>query len=137
MAEPKYDPAEAPKYDQNGRSLYGHEGRYSGSYGDHIKPRPGFVYPDANDEIVALRDFVTAGNSSKPGKGVIRAGDVGKVLGCRKPGTFTQEQGYMGLVVQFNSIGAVYPAGVVLAWDYASDPQVFAIRKPAGPAVQP
>ena len=137
MKEPKYDPTEEPRYDQDGRSLYGPEGRYSGTYGDHIKPRPGFVYPDNGDEIVALRAHKTPGDSSKPGKGIIRAGDIGTVLGSRKPGTFDQEQGYMGLVVKFKSVSEVYSSGVVLFWDIASDPQKFAIRKPAGPAAQP
>lgn len=128
---------EDPQYDANGNSLYGNAGRYSDRFGDHIQPRPGFLYPDNGDEIVALQDHTTAGNSSKPGKGIIRAGDVGTVLGCRKPGTFDEERGYMGLVVHFNSISAVYSAGIVLFWDIASDPRKFTIRKPQPAPAQP
>ncbi|QQG35561.1 MAG: hypothetical protein HYS17_08510 [Micavibrio aeruginosavorus] len=128
---------EAPKYDANGNSLYGPEGRYSGRLGDHIQPRPGFTYPDNGDEIVALQDHVTPGNSSKPGKGIIRTGDIGTVLGCRKPGTFDQERGYMGLVVHFKSVASVYNSGFVLCWDIASDPRKFAIRKPQPAPTQP
>lgn len=115
---------EEPKYDADGKSLYGHDGRYTGRFGDHIQPRKGFVYPEKGDEIIALADYATAAFG-----GTVKAGDVGRVVGCRKPGTFDQERGYMGLIVEFERVKKPYPAGFVIFWDYASDPAAFSFRK--------
>ena len=103
--------------------------RYSGRLGDYIHPRAGFVYPEPGDEIVVLSDHETSATLAQDRW--LRPGDVGTVTGLRKPGTFDEIQGYMGLVVHFNSISKSYPAGMVIFWDWASDPQKFAYRKAA------
>lgn len=104
--------------------------RYSGRYGDDILPRDGFVYPKEGDEIVVKKDFETASSDYK--NKWLREGDVGIVVDTsRKPGTFDQVDGYIGLIVQFDRVSKTYPVGFVLNWDYASDPEKFEYRAPA------
>jgi hypothetical protein len=100
------------------------------AFGDHIQPHPGFVYPEPGDEITAIRDYQTP--SLQPG-GKILAGDTGTVRSNRKPGTFDQFHGWIGLVVHFDRVRKTYPSGLVISWDQASEPGAFAFRKKPSP----
>ncbi len=125
----QFTPDEKPRYNQDGNSLYGSEGRYSDRLGDHIQPREGFAYPEHGAKITALKEFNIGAGAAR-----IRQGDIGTVIGCRKPFTFDKERGYMGLIAQFPSIKKTYPEGVVLAWDFASDETIFQIDYTPKPA---
>lgn len=104
--------------------------RYMGSHGDAIHPRPGFVYPDEGDEIIAVTDYKHLGSNIP----VVAAGEVGKVLSTeRRPGSGIKMG---GLIVHFEYAKKTYPVGMVIFWDWASDPARFSYRKPA-PAPQP
>ena len=98
-------------------------------FGDNIQPRTGFSYPVEGDEITVLKDFKTSILSRQ--NNWLRAGDVGTIVENRKPGTFDQVRGYMGLVVRFERAAKTYPAGFVIPWDQASDPETFAYRTPS------
>ncbi|MEZ0262530.1 MAG: hypothetical protein ACAH80_16115 [Alphaproteobacteria bacterium] len=100
-------------------------------FGDDIEPREGFEYPKPGDVVTALQDYQTPAFSSEK-QTKIKAGDVGTVIDNRKPHTFDEVRGYMGLVVHFNSVSSVYSSGLVIAWDKASDPAKFAFS-PAPP----
>src|SRR6476661_432431 len=102
---------------------------YKIEFNDNIQPREGFEYPAVGDQIVALQDHETSATDYKDKW--LRKDDVGRVIGLRKPGSYEQESGYIGLIVQFDRVSKSYPCGFVLRWDWASDPAKFAYRKPA------
>jgi hypothetical protein len=93
-------------------------------FGDRAQPRQGFVFPDKGDEIIAISDYQTAAHK---GERTVQKGDVGIVTGIRMPGTFDKEHGYIGLVVHFKRVAESYPAGFVIRWDKASNPEMFCI----------
>ena len=93
-------------------------------FGDKVQPRQGFVLPEPGDEIIAVSDYKT---SAHKGETVVRQGDVGVVTGIRKPGSFAESSGYIGLCVHFKRVSEAYPAGFVVRWDTASDPSRFSI----------
>jgi len=100
-------------------------------------PREGFEYPEVGATLVAVVDYRLPSGVKRDHKslhrdergdppilhdGLIHAKDKGTVKGLRKPGYRT---GYMGLVVEFESIKPAYRSGLVIPWDIASDPSRF------------
>lgn len=100
-------------------------------------PLEGFEYPEVGATVIAVADYKLPsgkkwdrkslrldeqGNPPMLHDGLIHAGDRGTVLSLRKPGYTT---GYMGLVVEFESVKPAYYAGLVIPWDVVSDPERF------------
>lgn len=112
--------------------------------GDSAQPVEGFQYPETGDTIECLQDF----ELGDCGHTVLPAGTTGTVTGLRLPGSLHKEHGYIGCVVFFQKAAepipprrphectsrpAPYPAGLVIPWDFVSNPKNFKFEKPQTP----
>lgn len=101
----------------------------SDEFHKNVHPAEGFIFPAVGDSVVCMTDYQTRAHRG----GKIPKDAMGEVVGLRKPDS--GESGYIGCVVRFQEIKSEYPAGVVIPWDYASDPRAFVYKSKAKPGL--
>ncbi len=100
----------------------------SDSLGINARPRDGFTIPRVGAGVIAHRTYRLPCCSLVPvseSGDVVPAGCTGTVIEIRFPGVPCG--GYVGVGVAWRDadVRKRYPAGVILRWDDASDPDLF------------
>ena len=81
---------------------------------DRVVPREGFVYPAVGAKVKCLQDHRVPSHETIP------SGTWGTVTEVRLPGSFQQQQGYIGCGIYWPCLKK-YPVGIIIRWDEISD----------------